>query len=53
MTGEKESVAFTFKNVKKKNGPESYRPLSLTSLLGKIIKQILLECISGYMKEAE
>lgn len=52
MTGEETSVAFTFKNVQK-NGPENYRPVRLTSVFGKIIKQVLLEPISVHMKEAE
>lgn len=34
----------------KKKGPENYKSVNLTSLLGKIIKKVLLEHISGHMK---
>jgi len=46
MTEEKTSVAFIFKEVQK-NGPEIYRPVSTTSLFGKILMQVLLEHFLG------
>ncbi|KGL84293.1 RNA-directed DNA polymerase from mobile element jockey, partial [Tinamus guttatus] len=46
----KASVTPVFKKGKKED-PGNYRPISLTSVPGKVMEQLILETISRYVKE--
>jgi len=46
----KANVTSVFKKGKKED-PGNYRPLSLTSICGKVVEQLVLDVISKQMKE--
>ena len=52
VTGKKGSITLTFKKGRKYY-PGNYQPVSLTSVLGTIIKQILLEAVLRHMEDRE